>query len=231
MMRLLGLLSLVAAVVLSGCGGPRMDVASMTAAQPMDLQFAQTAPQADSEYRLGVGDKINVRVFQVPDLSFEALVIDTSGNIQLPLIGVVRGAGFTPGELSAQIAQRLADQYLRNPQVTVTVTEAASQKITVDGAVAKPGVYEMRGSTSLLQAVAMAEGPTQVADLGNVAVFRTIDGRRAVAVFDLAAIRQGRAADPQVMGDDVVVVDTSRLSATLRDIVGALPAFAAFAYF
>lgn len=207
-----------------------MDVGSMTAAEPMDLQLANAAPQ-DGEYRLGVGDKINVRVFQVPDLSFEALVIDTSGNIQLPLIGVVRGAGLSPGELSTHIAQRLADQYLRNPQVTVTLTEAASQKITIDGAVAKPGVYEMRGSTSLLQAVAMAQGPTQIADLSNVAVFRTIEGRRAVAVFDLAAIRQGRAVDPQVMGDDVVVVDSSRLSATLRDIIGALPAVGAFAYF
>lgn len=202
----------------------------MTAAQPVDLAPAQSAP-ADAEYRIGVGDKINVRVFQVPDLSFEELVIDTSGNIQLPLIGAVRGAGLTPGEMSAHIAERLAAQYLRNPQVTVTVTEAASQKITVDGAVTKPGVYEMRGSTSLLQAVAMAEGPTRVADLTKVAVFRTIDGRRAVALFDLAAIRQGRADDPQVLGDDVIVVDTSRLNATLREIVGAIPAFAAFAYF
>jgi polysaccharide export outer membrane protein len=207
-----------------------MDIESMTAAQPVDLQPAQSTP-SDAEYRIGVGDKINVRVFQVPDLSFEELVIDTSGNIQLPLIGAVRGAGLTPGEMSAHIAERLAAQYLRNPQVTVTVTEAASQKITVDGAVTKPGVYEMRGSTSLLQAVAMAEGPTRVADLTKVAVFRTIDGRRAVALFDLAAIRQGRADDPQVLGDDVIVVDTSRLNATLREIVGAIPAFAAFAYF
>ena len=77
----------------------------------------------------------------------------------------------------------------------------------------------------------MSEGPTRVADLTKVAVFRTIDGRRSVALFDLSAIRQGRAFDPQVLGDDVIVVDTSRLSAAFREVVGALPALGAFAYF
>ena len=210
-----------------------MDLAEMTAAQPANMQFAgvDAVGAASGEYRIGVGDKINVRVFQVPDLSFDNLVIDTSGNVQLPLIGAVRGSGRTPGEMSSYIAARLSAQYLRDPQVTVTVTEAASQKITIDGAVTKPGVYEMRGSTSLLQAVAMAEGPSRVADLTKVAVFRTIDGRRSVALFDLAAIRQGRAEDPPVLGDDVIVVDTSRLNSALREVVGALPALAAFAYF
>lgn len=205
-----------------------MDVTQMTAARPVDLQTVEAAGVLPAEYHIGVGDKLNVRVFQVPDLSFDELVVDTSGNIQLPLIGVVRGAGRTSGELASDIAARLSAQYLRNPQVTVAVREAASQKITVDGAVAKPGVYMMRGSTSLLQAVAMAEGPTRVADLTKVAVFRTVTGQRSVALFDLAAIRQGRAVDPEVFGDDVIVVDTSRLNSALREILGAVPALAIF---
>lgn len=231
MIRPISILSVLVCILLAACGGPRMDIDQMTAARPVDLQTVQIVPAAVAEYRIGVGDKLDVRVFQVEDLSFEELVVDTSGNINMPLIGAVRGAGRTAGEMSFEIAERLAAQYLRNPQVTVTVKEAASQKITVDGAVTKPGVYEMRGSTSLLQAVAMAEGPTRVADLTKVAVFRSIDGRRSVALFDLAAIRQGRASDPQVLGDDVIVVDTSRLSSALREVVGALPALSAFAYF
>lgn len=230
-MRVLSFLPVLLVIILAGCGGPQMDVSQMTAAQPVQLETARVVTASPAEYRIGVGDKLGIRVFQVEALSFEELVVDTSGNIQLPLIGAVRSAGRTAGEMSADIAGQLAARYLRDPQVTVTVKEAASQKITVDGAVTKPGVYEMRGSTSLLQAVAMAEGPTRVADLTKVAVFRSIDGRRSVAVFDLSAIRQGRASDPQVFGDDVIVVDTSRLNSTLREIVGALPAFAAFAYF
>lgn len=224
------LAALMMAAVLAGCGGARMDINQMSAAQPVDLQTAQEVVAAAIEYRIGVGDKLDVRVFQVADLSFAELVVDTSGNINLPLIGAVRSAGRTAGEMSTDIAERLSARYLRDPQVTVTVKEAASQKITVDGAVIKPGVYEMRGSTSLLQAVAMAEGPTRVADLSKVAVFRSIDGRRSVAIFDLGAIRQGRASDPQVLGDDVIVVDTSRLSSALREAIGALPALSAFAF-
>ena len=229
MMRALSLVLIASATLLAACGGPKMDVSQMTAAQPVDLQTAgqiSAAPQA--EYRIGVGDKLSLRVFQVPDLSFDELTVDTSGNIQMPLIGAIRASGMTSGELSAAVAERLSAQYLRDPQVTVTVTEAASQKITVDGAVTKPGVYTMRGTTSLLQAVAMAEGPSRVADLTKVAVFRTVDGQRSVALFDLAAIRQGRAEDPRVLGDDIIVVDTSRMSATMREIINALPALSIF---
>lgn len=227
-MRVLSVLSALAALMLSGCGGGRMNIEEMTAAQPVDLQAVQTIATAPAEYHIGVGDKLSVRVFQVPDLSFDELVVDTSGNIQMPLIGAVSSAGRTAGEMSTDIAERLSARYLRNPQVTVTVIEAASQKITVDGAVTKPGVYEMRGSTSLLQAVAMAEGPTRLADLSRVAVFRTINGQRSVALFDLGEIRQGQALDPEVLGDDVIVVDTSRLNSALREIVTAIPALAIF---
>lgn len=218
-------------VGLAACGGPQIDINQVTAASVVDLPASSESGAARSDYRIGAGDKLNVRVFQVPDLSSEDLVVDTAGNVQLPLIGAVRTAGHTPAELAREVEARLGARYLRDPNVTVTVTEAASQKITVDGAVTKPGVYEMRGATSLLQAVAMAEGPTAVADLGKVAVFRTIDGQRAVALFDLGAIRQGRAADPTVLGDDVIVVDTSRLSVTLRNVLAALPGLAAFSYF
>lgn len=229
--RALLLLSILAAASLSGCGGTRMDVAQMTAAEPVDLQTAHASPAPAGLARIGVGDKLDVTVFQVPDLSLKDLIVDTSGNIQMPLIGSVPGTGRTSSELATDIARRLGSQYLRNPQVTVSVTEAASQKITVDGAVTKPGVYLMRGATSLLQAVAMAEGPTRVADMTKVAVFRTIDGRRTVALFDLAAIRQGRADDPEIFGDDIVVVDTSRTSAVMREMLAALPGLAVFTYF
>lgn len=228
MMRASLFLAVSAVLGLTACGGSRMDMSQVTAARPLALErvLAASTPQAD--YRIGIGDKLNIQVFQVEDLTFEEIVVDSSGNVQLPLVGAVRSAGRTAAELSQDIAGLLSQQYLRDPQVTVTVVEAASQKITVDGAVTKPGVYVMRGSTSLLQAVAMAEGPSRVADLSKVAVFRTIDGQRSVALFDLGAIRQGRAQDPEVFGDDIIVVDTSRTSSILREIVAALPALSVF---
>jgi polysaccharide export outer membrane protein len=197
---------------------------------PVSLQAASGGP-VSGDYRIGATDLLKVTVFQVPDLSFDEVRVDTTGQIEMPLIGSVQAAGRTPPELAQEIARLLSDRYLQNPQVTVTVTQAASEKITVDGAVNKPGVYEMRGRTTLLQAVAMAEGPSRLADLESVAVFRTVEGRRMVALFDLAAIRNGQAEDPLVRGDDVIVVDTSRLSAAMRAVIETVPGFAVFRFF
>jgi polysaccharide export outer membrane protein len=222
-----------ACLLLAACGGGGRQASPATAAQAVTpALLTQTGSrEASGDYRIGATDLLTLTVFQVPDLSFEEIRVDAAGNLQMPLIGSVQAAGLTPSELSRDIARRLGERYLRNPQVTVTVKEAASQKVTVDGAVNEPGVYEMRGRTTLLQAVAMAKGPLREADVESVAVFREVNGERMVAVFDLSAIRRGQAEDPVILGDDVVVVDTSRLNALLRDAVQALPALAIFQVF
>lgn len=217
----------LAAAALASCGTVRTE-ANMTAATSMDPLGEDLTSNAVTEYRIGALDQLSVTVFQVEDLSFEKLTVGATGLIEMPLIGTVQAAGRTPNELAADIQSRLAENYLRNPRVTVTVTEAASQKVTIDGAVTEPGVFQMKGRTTLLQAVAMAKGATRVADLRSVAVFRQVNGQRMVAVFDLAAIRGGQAADPVLQGDDVVVVDTSRSSVAMREIIAALPGLAIF---
>ena len=223
---------LVVVGMLSACGSLGQRPAAMSAATQIDpfaLQAANAGLDQES-YRIGPADQLNITVFQVPDLSVEGIRVDASGSIEMPLIGSVQAAGRSPAELSRDIQARLGARYLRNPRVTVVVPDSASQKITVDGAVTKPGVYVIRGRTSLLQAVALAQGPTRSADLESIAVFRMVDDRRMVAVFDLKAIRSGQAADPVLHGDDVVIVDTSLLSAALRDTLSVLPALALFRY-
>lgn len=229
-MRLL--LIAITAGLTTGCTGNARQAAAPEVAFSVggETLQASSGPSIAPEYRIGAMDKLNVKVFQIPDLTFEEIFVDASGNLQMPMIGTIRAQGLTPEQLSTEMERLLRERFLRNPQVSVTVTEAANQKVTVDGAVTKPGVYRMQGRTTLLQAVAMAEGPTTVADLGSVAVFRTVDDRRMVAVFDLAQIRAGQMADPYILGDDIVVVDTSRLSARMRDILAALPGLAVFAY-
>lgn len=229
-MRLL--LIAIAVGLVTGCAGSARQAPAAHVAVAVEGTTLQTGSSASvsPEYRIGPSDKLNVKVFQIPDLTFEEIFVDASGNLQMPMIGTVRAQGLTPEELSAEMERLLRAQYLRNPQVSVTVTEAANQKVTVDGAVTKPGVYKMQGRTTLLQAVAMAEGPTRVADLSSVALFRTVDDRRMVAVFDLAQIRAGQMPDPYIQGDDIIVVDTSRLSSNLREILAALPGLAVFAY-
>lgn len=227
----LWVIALVAGLLAACASEPRRaeGLAAVPVVDPLSLQSGVSATSPDA-YTIGATDLLNISVFQVPDLSFEELRVDASGTIQMPLIGSVRAAGRTPDELAQEIRDSLAARFLQNPQVSVTVGEAASQKVTVDGAVTKPGVYVMRGQTSLLQAVAMAEGPTEVANLRSVAVFRTTPEGRMVAVFDLQAIRSGESADPSLEGDDIVIVDTSRLSVALQRTLRALPSLAVFGY-
>lgn len=216
---------LIALMAVAACGGNRGSAPTPPIGQ---IQVLGAAQSVAADYVIGAQDKLEIRVFRVEDLSFKEIVVDAGGNVQLPLIGTVPAAGRTTQQLADQIAAALRVRYMRDPQVSVSVIEAASQKVTVDGAVTKPGVYVMQGRTSLLQAIAMAEGPSRVADLRSVAVFRNQGGQRLVAVFDLASIRRGEAEDPIVRGDDVIVVDTSRLNLVMRNVVEALPAFAIF---
>ncbi|WP_409601975.1 polysaccharide biosynthesis/export family protein [Brevundimonas sp.] len=218
---------------LAACASGKREIAAETVARTVDPVFLQSeaAAMLDSGYRMGAADKLKLVVFQVPDLSLEEAVVDAAGDIQIPLVGSVPAAGLTPEEFAREVEQRLGARYLRDPRVAVTIMESAGQKITIDGAVTKPGVYEMRGTTTLMQAVAMAEGATRTADLESVAVFRTAPDGRMVAVFNLADIRNGQAPDPVLRGDDIIVVDTSRLNAALREVVSALPGLAVFGYF
>lgn len=217
-------------VLLAGCASQGRSVADTTAASTIDpsVMLSQSSTVSADDYLIGPTDVLKVSVFQVADLSFDALRVDSSGNIQMPLIGTIRAADQTPGQLSETLTTLLGARYLQNPQVSVSVVESASQKVTIDGDVAKPGVYEMRGRTTLIQAVAMAEGPTRTADLSSVAIFRMVNGQRMVAIFDLRAIRNGEMQDPLILGDDVVVVDRSRLNAAMREVLSAVPALAIF---
>lgn len=192
---------------------------------PAGLSAADTL----EEYRLGPQDKIDVNVYQVKDLTVQGLQIDSAGNIFLPLIGRVAANGLTPSELANEIAARLRGQYLQEPQVSVSVREAISQKVTVDGAVVQPGVYAMSGPTTLLQAVAMAKGAdNKYANLKRVTVFRTVEGQRQAAVFDLKEIRAGRAPDPVIRSNDVIVVDGSGVKGVWREILGSIPVLSIF---
>lgn len=186
-----------------------------------------TAPSATA-YRIGPQDVLDVSVFKVPELSKSVQVAD-AGTINLPLVGEIPAAGKTAQEIERDLTKRLGDKYLQNPQVTVYVKEFNSQRVTVEGAVKKPGVYPMRGQNSLLQAIALAEGLDASAD-SDVVVFRQKDGRRAAARFDLDSIRAGNAEDPPLQAGDMVVVGKSYIKEGWATLLKAVPLLGAFAW-
>lgn len=226
-MRILCALPLLAS--LGACFSPAANLPTGEAA------YAVMPPSSGTEnlteYRIGVQDVISVRVFQEPDLTFEEVQVDASGTINFPLIGRTVAAGRTPFELSNAIAEGLGTRFIRSPQVVVGVVQSAALRVTVEGSVEGPGVYEIAGTSTLLEAIARAKGPTRVASLDEIIVFRDIDGQRAGAVFNLQDIREGKAPDPQILGGDRIVVGYSAVKGAYRDFLQAAPLLNVFTRF
>jgi polysaccharide biosynthesis/export protein len=187
--------------------------------QVMDQRLAQ---------RIRAGDRLAIRVFGEPELTSDAYRVDSTGFLQVPLVGQIIAAGVTPEELRAELTRRLGARFIRDPQVTVAVVERAKASFAVEGEVEEPGVYEADDTTTLLAALARAKSPTQTAKLDEILVFRTIDGKRLGARFDLRQIRAGLAPDPQIIGGDTIVVGFSAKKGAFRDFLQAIPLFNLF---
>lgn len=230
-MRKLGfvLLGTVAAAV-GGCASDPTIGAQSTAVRvtsslpPPD----QTVTAVDlGSYRIGPLDVIRVEVFGAPELTREAEV-DAAGNFALPLTGPVLAAGRTPAEFSEAISAQLRQRYLKNPQVSVNIVKAQSKTFTVDGAVRQPGNYPIVGTMTLQQAIATARGADQAANLNNVVIFRTVGNQKVAALFSLKGIRAGQLVDPQIYGNDIIVVGESAARRFLRDFGSMFPILGQF---
>lgn len=230
-----GLLTSTLVLLLAACassGGSRSAAASaVTALPPPDTTAASGAYEGATDYRIGAMDLLQISVFGVEDLDKEVRV-NSNGQISLPLVGGVMAGGRTIPELEVELAKKYADGFLQNPQVSVFVKEYSSQRITLEGAVKKPGIYPITGKTSLLQAIALAEGvDDKIADLGGIVLMRQVEGKRQAAVFDLRQVRKGVTEDPQVYGDDIIVVEQSGSKSAFRRFIEAVPAIGVFRWF
>lgn len=193
-------------------------------AQELTKAAKQLSPETSagtSAYKIGAQDVLDISVFKVPDLSKTVQVADT-GTINLPLVGEVPAAGRTAQDIERDLTKRLGDKYLQSPQVTVFVKEYNSQRVTIEGAVKKPGVYPIRGRSTLLQAIATAEGMTEVAE-SEVVIFREGQSGRSAAKFNIEDIRSGKTQDPQLMQGDTIVVATSGLASAYQNFLKVIP--------
>jgi polysaccharide biosynthesis/export protein len=182
------------------------------------------ATPGSNAYKIGPQDVLDISVFQVPDLQRTVQVAD-SGTVNLPLVGDIQAVGLTAQQVEQDLAKKLGAKYLQSPQVTVSVKEFNSQRVTVDGAVAKPGVYPIRGHSTLLEIISTAGGLTEASDETNVVVFRdaTGKGKRTAAAFDYSAIRSGTAENPALEQGDVVVVNSSKFKEAMGNVLKVLP--------
>ncbi len=184
--------------------------------------LAGTTPGA-SGYKIGPSDVLDITVFKAPELS-RSVQVGANGMINLPLIGDVTASGKTPSTLEHDLATKLSANYVKSAQVTVFVKEYNSSRITVDGAVNKPGVYPSRGHDTLMDTISQAGGLDRNTSSNDVVVFHANeDGTKSVARYDLSSIRAGKLSDPSLHAGDVIVVEDSNMKAAFNIFKGIVP--------
>lgn len=125
-------------------------------------QPSGSGPSSASGYVLGPDDQLLIRVSEGLDLGDKPTLIGANGNITLPLLGHIPAAGRTVEQFESDLKE-LLKPYVKEPQVTVTVTEFRSQPVSVFGAVVTPGVIQLRGRKTLFEVLSMAGGPRETA--------------------------------------------------------------------
>jgi polysaccharide export outer membrane protein len=135
------------------------DVWGRQAAGQLAEPPAQFAPEAEVHYTyvLGPDDQITIWALGVTEIDGKPIRIGPGGQIDLPLIGLVEVSGLTVEQLKAHLLLRLKD-YVREPQVTVSVLEMRSQPVSILGPVKNPGVHLLHGNKTLVEVLALAGG-------------------------------------------------------------------------
>ena len=174
----------------------------MPVAAPVRTANAATQP----EYRIGSGDKLQINVYKENDLT-QALQVRPDGRITMPLVGDFAAAGQTPMQLQRKLAESLRE-YVTNPVVTVMVVEVADRVVYVMGEVNTPGAVPLKGSMTVLQALAVAGGFKDFADKGGIKVLRKTPGSDRAETIPFSYKDATRSDAPVfylIEGDTVVV--------------------------
>lgn len=124
---------------------------------PLNTSTGATAELTGDESQIGADDLLDITVFEAPEMN-RSLRVSANGDISLQLLGTVRAAGLTPGQLELVLQEQLRRTYMKDPHVGVFVRELQSHAISVVGAVKMPGVFQIRGSKTVLELLSMAQG-------------------------------------------------------------------------
>ncbi|MGH9754293.1 MAG: polysaccharide biosynthesis/export family protein [Blastocatellia bacterium] len=189
------------------------------------LYLDKTMRTFNDNYRLGPGDEISVRVKGQPTYSVEKMKVSPTGTIYHELVGEISVVGMSTNQVTEILTTDLSE-YLRNPQVSVQLVEAASAKISVFGEVPNPGVVVMSRPMRLLDAISEAGGFSDTGNKSAVEVIRQHpNGNRIPMRFDVKKYLEGRGSpESNIMlqaGDLVVVHGNARKTlATIGSIAG-----------
>ncbi len=152
----------------------------------------------ESQYKLGAGDVIGIRVFGEPDLSFDKVRLTDAATFSFPFLGEVRAAGKTAAQLEKTLTRGLAGDYLIDPRVSVSILEY--RDFFVNGEVKEPGGYPFKPGLTLRKAISLAGGFTERASRSKFEIVRDVDGERMEVPATL---------DTRIQPGDIITVDQS----------------------
>ncbi len=186
--------------------------------------MAQPAPQPQ-QYILGPGDVVEVAVLGEAELSRTAAV-RPDGKINLPLIGDVEAAGLTPVQLAERITTLLR-LYLRNPQVSVSVTQFRVERsyVYLVGQVARPGPVEIQRGWTVMEVMAVSGGVTPRAALRRAQIIRRSTGQTIPVDLERLLLRADRSADVPVEPGDIIMVPSLQYRVLVLGAVRAAGAY------
>lgn len=201
-------LLLVASLVLLGCGGgarvhepPGLTEQEIAEAQELSefnskiMSLGSMKPASPSDYFIGPADLLEIKVFEADELS-TTVRVSSRGFITLPLLGSVKVTDVTARQAEERIERMLMDGgYLNEPGVSVYISEHRSKQISIVGEVNKPGNYELLGSQSLIDALAMSGGLAAGAGRSAYLTRTNRDGSRQAYLVDLDEILQSGNAE------------------------------------
>jgi polysaccharide biosynthesis/export protein len=170
------------------------------------LQGAPAGPINDNNYIIGPEDLITVYVWKEPELT-QTLSVRPDGKISLPLLNDLTASGCTTLELKEKISSGLT-KFIAEPNVTVIVQSARSQKASIMGEIARPGTYFINGPTNILQLISLAGGFRDFANTTKISIVRQENGKTTKLKFNYRDFLKGKNLDQnvQIRPGDIIVV-------------------------
>jgi polysaccharide export outer membrane protein len=165
------------------------------------------ANPAVASYSISAGDVLRIVTWKEPDFTLEAVLVRSDGKISFPLLNDIQAAGLTPMMLKDVLETGLKS-YVAAPVVTVTVTDAGSQKFYILGEVMRTGEYPIVKDLSILQAFALAGGFTEWASKDEILLIRHVGGQKKVYKIDYKNMAKGKNLDQDLLikADDTLIV-------------------------
>jgi len=224
--------------LMNSAAAQRSGGANATLKPTIEDAAAVSVATSDNHYTIGVGDVIEIRVFNRPQLSRDSVRIEDSGMIRMPLISQpIQAACHTEEELAHEIAGRYL-KYLRNPQVEIFIKEYQSQPVAIIGAVNSPGRFQLRRRVRLLELLSFAGGPAeragnsiQIVHDGSAAVCAAFVSSNAVEVSDAGLVSYNLSktlrgidqSNPYVQPGDIITVTEAEQAFILGNVLKPSP--------